>query len=301
MAARLRMKRLEADPKAKPDDWNTLEDDLRELAEKLGLNGPPRRIEGFDISNISGTFVVSSMVSFWQGRPDRSQYRRFRMKTVIGQNDFASMAETIRRRYSRLKKDAPGSPPVQPDASLEETPEGEPEPVPTQAGIHTGTSPARAARPATGGFPDLILIDGGRGQLNAALEELKKLDLSHLPVLGLAKEFEEIYLPDVPSPLHLSLDSGALKLLQRVRDESHRFANTYNAQLRLKRISESVLDEFPGIGAARKQALLKRFGSVERLRRATVEQIAEVSGFGGEMATRLVDFLRARGGSSAKI
>jgi excinuclease ABC subunit C len=143
-------------------------------------------------------------------------------------------------------------------------------------------------------FPDLILIDGGKGQLNAAVAELEKLGLSNIPILGLAKEFEEIYRPGESEPLRLSLDSGALKLLQRVRDESHRFANTYNAQLRLKKVSESLLDEFPGIGETRKQALLKRFGSVDRLRRATRDQIAEVAGFGGETAGRLVEFLKSR-------
>ena len=259
------------------------EDDLRELAEKLGLPNPPKRIEGFDISNISGTFVVSSMVSFWQGRPDRSQYRRFRMKTVVGQNDFASMAETVRRRYSRLKKEATTTSltPVEIEADVDDVGEVE----------KAVGSPVK--------LPDLILIDGGKGQLNAAVGELDKLGLSHIPVLGLAKEFEEIYRPGLGDPLRWSLDSGALKLLQRVRDESHRFANTYNAQLRLKRISESILDEFPGIGDSRKQALLKKFGSVERLRRATPEAIAEVSGFGGEMASRLVEFLRVRSAASS--
>jgi len=278
------------------------EEDLRELGEKLGLKGPPRRIEGFDISNISGTFVVSSMVSFWQGRPDRSQYRRFRMKTVIGQNDFASMAETIRRRYSRLKKEVSGEGSMEGDTGGESGASGEESPASVDKAPDPDPDlpPRRAGRSSAGGFPDLILIDGGKGQLNAAREELKKLNLSHLPILGLAKEFEEIHLPDTPAPLHLPMESGALKLLQRVRDESHRFANTYNAQLRLKRISESILDEFPGIGETRKQALLKRFGSVDRLRRATADQIAEVPGFGGEMAGRLVDFLRARSGSSTK-
>ena len=145
-------------------------------------------------------------------------------------------------------------------------------------------------------LPDLILIDGGKGQLNAACAELVKLGLGRIPVIGLAKEFEEIYQPGRPEPLRLSHDSGALKLLQRVRDESHRVANSYNAQLRVKRISESVLDEFPGIGEARKAALLKKFGSVQRLRLATVEQLAEVSGFGGKAAAELKVFLEARSG-----
>jgi excinuclease ABC subunit C len=140
----------------------------------------------------------------------------------------------------------------------------------------------------------LILIDGGKGQLNAACGELAKLGLAHIPAIGLAKEFEEIHRPGEKEPLRLSHESGALKLLQRVRDESHRFANTYNAQLRLKKISESILDEFPGIGEQRKAALLKRFGSVQRLRLATVEQIAAVPGFGGKAAAELRAFLAAR-------
>jgi excinuclease ABC subunit C len=151
------------------------------------------------------------------------------------------------------------------------------------------------ARPSTAvPLPDLILIDGGRGQLNAACQELARLGLGHLAVIGLAKEFEEIYRPGTREPLRLDPASGALKLLQRVRDESHRFANTYNAQLRLKRISESLLDEFPGIGERRKAALLKRFGSVHRMRRATVDEIAAVPGFGGKAAAELHAFLQAR-------
>src|SRR5207249_5455613 len=136
-------------------------------------------------------------------------------------------------------------------------------------------------------LPDLILIDGGKGQLSAACEELEKLGLSHVPVIGLAKEFEEIHRPGEKEPLRLSHESAALKLLQRVRDESHRLANTYNAQLRLRKISESLLDEFPNIGERRKTALLKKFGSVQRIRAASVEQIAEVSGFGGKAPASL--------------
>ena len=143
-------------------------------------------------------------------------------------------------------------------------------------------------------LPDLILIDGGKGQLNAACAELGKLGLGRIPVIGLAKEFEEIYRPGETEPLRLSHESGALKLLQRVRDESHRVANAYNAQLRMKRISESLLDEFPGIGEQRKAALLKKFGSVQRLRLATLEQIAGVPGFGGKAAAELKAFLEAR-------
>jgi excinuclease ABC subunit C len=244
--------------------------DLAELAQVLNLPSPPERIEGYDISNISGTFAVASMVAFKNGKPDRSNYRRFRMKTVTGQNDFACMAETIQRRYKRaLEASAIPQPDANaPDASFSK-------------------------------LPNLILIDGGKGQLNAACEELAKLKLSNIPIIGLAKEFEEIYLPNRPDPIRLDHNTGALKLLQRVRDESHRFANTYNAQLRLKRISESILDEFSGIGKNRKAALLKRFGSIQRLRIATLEQIAEVPGFGGKAAQELKTFLEARSNISS--
>jgi excinuclease ABC subunit C len=240
--------------------------DLAELGRALGLPGPPARIEGFDISNISGTFAVASLVSFRNGRPERAQYRKFKIKTVEGQDDFASMAEVVRRRYSRLLRESTASP----DAA---------------GGAKKAGPPA---------LPDLILIDGGKGQLGVACAELRKLGLERIPVIGLAKEFEEIYRPGEPEPLRLSHASGALKLLQRVRDESHRLANTYNAQLRLKKISESILDDFPGIGAQRKAALLKKFGSVHRLRLATEEKIAEVPGFGGKTAAELKAFLLAR-------
>lgn len=292
------------------------ESDLRELARVLGLKQPPKRIEGFDISNISGTFAVASLVSFWQGRPDRVNYRRFKIKTVTGQDDFACMAETIQRRYSRLKKEvakeiAKGEllrPIISPDAPLPdlqalEAGEEAPESRPTNAFdaiFHDAavrdelTAPWVPKTPSATRLPDLILIDGGRGQLNAACAELAKLGLNQIPIVGLAKEFEEIYRPSQATPLRLGLDHPAVKLLQRVRDESHRVANSYSAQLRLRKISESLLDEFPGIGDARKQALLKRFGSIHRLRLATVEQIAEVPGFGGKSAQELKDFLTSR-------
>ncbi len=302
------------------------ESDLRELARVLGLSAPPARIEGFDISNISGTFMVASMVSFWHARPDRANYRRFRMKSVTEQNDFACMAETIRRRYSRLLREVRVG---QPESARDgEGGEASPQELQRAANdvsrvwhggeVRADTDaaaqpaaefqaanseleapwvPRAAAKPK---LPDLILIDGGKGQLNAACEELAKLGLSHIPIIGLAKENEEIHRPDIGEPLVLGLDHQAVKLLQRVRDESHRFANTYNAQLRLKKISESVLDEFPGIGDARKQALLKRFGSIQRLRLARIEDIEQVPGFGGTMASELKRFLDARSESTSK-
>ena len=154
-------------------------------------------------------------------------------------------------------------------------------------------SPSRITDHASN-LPNLIVIDGGKGQLGVACAELAKLGVHDAPIIGLAKEFEEIYRPGQDKPLRLPHESGALKLLQRVRDESHRFANTYNAQLRLRKISESILDEFPNIGERRKAALLRKFGSVQRIRLATIEKIAEVPGFGGKAAAELKAFLEAR-------
>jgi excinuclease ABC subunit C len=248
------------------------ENDLVELAKILGLAAPPRRIEGFDISNISGTFAVASLVSFKDGRPDRANYRRFKIKTVTGQDDFAGMAEVVRRRYSRLLRESRGGKDWAGGLKIEDG--------------KTGAPPSS--------FPDLILIDGGKGQLGVACAELAKLGLEKIPVIGLAKEFEEIYQPGKSLPLRPGLDHPAVKLLQRVRDECHRVANSYNAQLRLKKISESVLDEFPGIGERRKAALLKKFGSVQRLKMATLEQLAAIPGFGGKAAAELKTFLEAR-------
>jgi excinuclease ABC subunit C len=280
------------------------QNDLRELATLLGLPAPPLRIEGFDISNISGTFAVASLVSFKNGRPDRANYRRFKIKTVTGQDDFASMAEVVRRRYTRVLNESKPPKPA-PDAEggeaipqelqrlVNETSRQVRRGLPVKTA--DGGSKIEDGRPGAG-LPDLILIDGGKGQLGMAVAELKKLGLERIPVLGLAKEFEEIYLPDRSEPLRPGLDHPAVKLLQRVRDECHRVANSYNAQLRLRKISESVLDEFPGIGERRKQALLKKFGSVRRLQLATVEQLAQVSGFGGKAAEELKQFLTARAG-----
>ena len=336
------------------------ERDLAELAQVLGLPAPPERIEGFDISNISGTFKVASLVSFRHGRPDRANYRKFRIKTVEGQDDFASVAEVVRRRYTRVLSESKVQSPrskvedgqvldetrsqaqasedtsttsatesiadrksqiANPSDSALRTPHSEfGSPVPSDlqrmvddvsaavrgkggrsmmadaaaADIRASRAPGPIAKRGVPQLPDLILIDGGKGQLSAACAELEKLGLNHIPILGLAKEFEEIYRPGEKDPLRLSHDSGALKLLQRVRDESHRLANTYNASLRLRKISESILDEFPNIGERRKAALLKKFGSVQRIRTANVEQIAKVPGFGGKAAAELKAFLEAR-------
>ena len=284
------------------------QNDLVELANILDLPAPPQRIEGFDISNISGTFAVASLVSFKNGRPDRANYRRFKIKTVVGQDDFASMAEVVRRRYSRLLHES-----VAPTQKTKNDDDGHAVPQELQTLVNETSRKVRNRSwqmadgslekqthkipqlpSANSHLPDLILIDGGKGQLGMACAELKKLGLEKIPVIGLAKEFEEIYLPGKSEPLRLGLDHPAVKLLQRVRDECHRVANSYNAQLRLRKISESVLDDFPGIGERRKAALLKKFGSVQRLKIATLEQLAEVPGFGGKAAAELKIFLAAR-------
>ena len=296
------------------------ERDNVELGKVLGLEKPPVRIEGFDISNISGTFAVASIVAFKNGRPDRANYRRMKMKTVVGQDDFACVAEAVRRRYSRLLREARGEttreneedkPLVEELRTLMKNPgeafpklsEPQGPPVTDKLNIYvSGTDgslnltevPTAPVLPPN--MPDLIVIDGGKGQLNAACAELDKLGLGRIAVIGLAKEFEEIYFPGGKEPLRLSHDNNALKLLQRIRDESHRVANSYNAQLRIKKISESILDEFPGIGERRKAALLKKFGSVQRLRMASLEEIASVPGFGGKAAGELKAFLDARSG-----
>jgi excinuclease ABC subunit C len=303
--------RFERTPRNLPVSVMPERDNL-ELAKALNLPAPPVRIEGFDISNISGTFAVASIVAFRNGRPDRANYRRMKMKTVVGQDDFACIAEAVHRRYSRLLREAHGDtareneedkPLVEELRTLMQKPwearaklsESE-APVSDAARVDAQIQHAGSETSAPANMPDLIVIDGGKGQLNAACAELEKLGLKRIPVIGLAKEFEEIYFPGEKEPLRLPHDNNALKLLQRIRDESHRVANSYNAQLRIKKISESILDEFPGIGERRKAALLKKFGSVQRLRMATLEDIASVPGFGGKAAGELKTFLDARVG-----
>lgn len=234
------------DPTSPPVD----EEALRLLGEALGLPGPPRTMECFDISHISGTFVVASMVHFANGRPDKNEYRRFQIKSFIGNDDFRAMEEVVGRRYHRLKTEGKT-------------------------------------------MPELVVIDGGRGQISAALKAFIAIDVVPPAMIGLAKKHETIIFPDERLPLNLPLNSPALNLLQRLRDEAHRFANTYNATLRSKKIRESVLDDFAGLGAVRRAALLEHFGSIDKLREASADQIAEVPGFGARMAGELYTFLHA--------
>ena len=270
--------------------------DLILLGDALQLSAPPKVMECFDISNISTTHIVASMVRFVDGTPDRAGYRRFRIKTVSGQDDFASMAEVVRRRYARVLKEesarvGEAAPvPRDGDATVDFSPEYSQEAAREAMQRADGSRP-----PGNAGLPDLIIVDGGKGQLSSACRELQRLGLYEVPIIGLAKEFEEIYRPARPLPLQLPKDSGALQLLQRIRDEAHRFANTYHQLLMKRRVAESVLDEIPGVSEARKQALLRRFGSVARIRLAGAEEIAAVEGVGPRLAAQIVGFFAARG------
>ena len=261
--------------------------DLAALGDELQLPGPPRRMECFDISNISSTHIVASMVCFIDGRPANQLYRRYRIKTVEGQDDFASMAEVVRRRYSRVLLESNNRFPGEAEASQEN-------PVEALARLD-----ARDPQPATViRLPDLIIVDGGKGQLSSACRELQRLGLHELPIIGLAKEFEEIYRPARPQPLLLPQDSGALKMLQRIRDEAHRFANNYHQVLMKRRIGESLLDECPGVSQHRKTVLLQRFGSVARLKRASIDDIAATEGVGRKLAEQVFAFLAERSRSA---
>ncbi len=251
--------------------------DVQALADALQLPSLPRVMECFDISNISTTHVVASMVSFREGVPDKNNYRRYRIRTVAGQDDFASMAEVVRRRYSRVLLQARAENPEAAEFSQEN---------PADALQTLRNENFVAVR-----LPDLIIVDGGKGQLSSACRELQRLGLHDLPIIGLAKEFEEIYRPGRALPLQLPPDSGALRLLQRIRDEAHRFANAYHQLLMKKRIGESILDDCPGVSQNRKNLLLRRFGSVQRLRKASVEEIASTEGIGQKLAEEVHRFL----------
>ncbi|HWQ27520.1 MAG TPA: excinuclease ABC subunit UvrC [Dehalococcoidia bacterium] len=229
---------------------------LSELQEELNLPALPRRIECYDISNIQGTSSVGSMVVFVDGHPRPREYRRFRIKTVAGANDFASMAEVLRRRFKRAG----------------------------QAAGANGESPAGPADESFGALPDLVIVDGGKGQLHAALDVLRDLGVEQIPVAGLAKRQEELFVKDMVEPIVLPRTSQALYLVQRVRDEAHRFAITYHRNVRAKAGMQSALDAVPGVGPKRKKALLRKFGSVKAIREASVDEIAATVGFTRRLA-----------------
>ncbi|PYK23532.1 MAG: excinuclease ABC subunit C, partial [Verrucomicrobia bacterium] len=270
--------------------------DVRELADALRLPRPPRIMECFDISNISATHVVASMVCFREGVPDKNNYRRYRVRTVEGQDDFASMAEVVRRRYSRILLEARAAnsdtAEFSQEAAVEELRRLEQQTTNAQRPTSNGQLEDRRL-PAPVRLPDLIIVDGGKGQLSAACRELQRLGLYDLPIIGLAKEREEIYRPGRALPLRLPMDSPALRLLQRIRDEAHRFANAYHQLLMKKRVEESILDDCLGVSQNRKNLLLRRFGSVSRLRKASVEEIASTEGIGRKLAEEVHRFLQS--------
>jgi len=223
---------------------------LAELRQALDLPAIPRRIEGYDISTLQGQAAVGSMVVFQDGAPKRSDYRRFRIQTVEGQDDFAMLGEVLRRRFKRASSEGAG----------------------------------------WSELPDLVLVDGGAGQVSAAQEALREAGLE-IPLIGLAKKEEAIYRSGRPEPLLLPRDSMALYLLQRLRDEAHRFAITYHRKERGKKGLRSRLDEIPGIGPRRRALLLRRFGSVEGIRQASEEELAAVPGIGRAIARELKERL----------
>jgi excinuclease ABC subunit C len=231
---------------------------LEELAEALNLPGLPLRIECYDISNFQGSESVGSMVVFEEGKPRTGEYRRFRIRTVVGANDYASHQEVLRRRFRRARNGEEGN-----------------------------------AEELRWAMPDLVIIDGGKGQVAAAKEVLDELGLHDLPVYGLAKEREELFAPGAPDPIVLPPTSSALYMIQRLRDEAHRFAITYHRDLRAKRQVHSAFDDLPGVGPKRRRALLRVFGSTRRVREAPVEQIAAVPGIGPSLAARIKETLEA--------
>jgi excinuclease ABC subunit C len=221
---------------------------LRELQEALGLDGPPKRIECYDVSHVQGTSVVSSMIVFEDGRPAKSQYRRFRARISDRNDDFTNMRDTLRRRFLR-------------SASPE----------------------AQSSWP----LPDLVILDGGKGQLSAGLAALADAGRLQIPIAALAKEREELFVPNRPDPIVLPRTAQGLYLVQRIRDEAHRFAVTYHQKVRSRRAVRSILDDIAGVGPARKRALLRKFGSVRAMQEAPVEELAAVGGVGNALAERI--------------
>ncbi len=249
---------------------------LTQLQEELDLPALPKRIECYDISNIMGTSSVGSMVVFADGHPRPQEYRRFRIKTVEGANDFASMAEVLRRRFARARAQMIEADGLKRDDSSRDV-EG--------AALEVSASDKVDESFAT--VPDLVIIDGGKGQLSAAVDVMRDMGVKHVPTVGLAKQHEEIYVQDVSEPIVLPRASQALYLVQRIRDEAHRFAITYHRGIRSKAGMQSALDTIAGVGPKRKKALLKKFGSVRGIREASVEEIAATVGFTSALAERV--------------
>ena len=256
---------------------------VEELQRELGLARPPRRIECYDISNIQGTEAVGSMVVFEDGRPKKEDYRRFKIRSVQGPNDFAMMQEVLFRRFRRglREREAAGV-----SAASDTGGGGGPAETVTAA----GTAPDRFAT-----FPDLLIVDGGKGQLSAAREVMRDLGVADIPTFGLAKEEELLFAEGRSDPIVLPRGSDSLFLVQRVRDEAHRFAVGYHRKLRGRRTLRSALDDIPGVGPARRTALLRAFGSLAKLRSASLEEIAAAPGVPRPVAEAV--YARLHGGA----
>jgi len=245
---------------------------LTELADALELPEPPHRIECYDISNIQGTNAVSSMVVFVEGRAKKSEYRKFKIQYDRGPNDFAMMQETLRRRLRYLRRAT--------DDDVREAKEGA-EPSLSSQEIEL------AKKERFNKKPDLLLIDGGKGQLHAVVEVLEAMDMTGIPVAGLAKEHEWLYLPGQNEPIVLPPNSAGLHLVMRIRDEAHRFAITYHRQQRDKAMTRSALDALAGVGPVRKKRLLTAFGSVAAIKRADIDEIAAIKGMTPALAAQI--------------
>ena len=243
------------------DNVDVIQAAMAELQEELSLPTDLRRMECYDISHIQGTNTVGSMVVFEDGKPKPSQYRRFKVKSVEGVDDYESIREVLRRRFKRMAG--------------------------VRAKQQANGGEAQQADDSWGVFPDLVLIDGGKGQLSAALEVFLELGLDNVPLASLAKENEWLYVPHTPEPIVLSRTSQALYLVQRIRDEAHRFAITYHRNLRSKSSLRSPLDLVTGIGPKRKRMLIRRFGSVNGIKQASVDEIASVPGITRSLAMLL--------------
>jgi excinuclease ABC subunit C len=242
---------------------------LRELQQAIGMEDAPLRIECFDISNLGPTEAVGSMVVFEDGLPKRSDYRRFAIKWTAGQDDFAMIGEVVRRRFARFMEEH-----ARPESG--------------------NGKPRKFAYP-----PNLVVIDGGKGQLNRAVEVMADLGVVGVTTVSLAKRMEEVFVPNRPDPIVIPRTSEALYLLQSIRDEAHRFAITYHRLKRGKRMTQSALDGIPGLGEVRRKRLLRHFGSVKRIRAATVDELADVPGVPRTVAQTLHDALHVPGNGGA--
>jgi len=263
---------------------------LEELQEALNLATPPQRIECYDISNTQGTNSVGAMVVFEGGRPKNSEYRRFKIKTVAGANDFASHQEVLRRRFRKVAGATASASVINDHAASKQNIAH----ADSQDELHgeMTVEPEHTAEQLAHewAMPDLIIIDGGKGQLSAAMEVLQGLQMD-IPTVGLAKENEEIFIPGSPDPILLPRSSQGLYLVQRIRDEAHRFGITYHRKLRSDRTFKSVLDEIPGIGPKRKQVLMKHFGSIRAISAASVEELAALDGMTRDAAEKVKEHI----------